>query len=223
MSGAKLGSVLLLESLLFTLLMGVLGYVPRTQAHEICPAVLEIKETAPGRYDVLWRTPLLSGMRLPVVLQFPDDVRYVTDPFVQELSDSIIERRVIEPVGGTLAGKRVQFVGLQATITDVLVRVRTLDGRDITTFVRPLQPWFDVGARQSWGTVAGNYIMHGIKHILFGVDHLLFVLGLLLIVRDRWMLLKTVTAFTVAHGITLAIATLGYAEAPVVRSMLLSP
>jgi HupE / UreJ protein len=41
------------------------------------------------------------------------------------------------------------------------------------------------------------------------------VLGLLLIVKDRWVLLKTITAFTVAHSITLAIATLGYAEAPV--------
>jgi len=120
--------------------MGVLGYVCTAHAHEVRPAVLEIKETSPGRYNVLWRTPLLSGQPLPVVLQLPDDVRNVTDPIVQELSDSIVERRVIEPAGGTLVGKRVQFVGLQATITDVLVRVRTLDGRDITTFVHPLQP-----------------------------------------------------------------------------------
>jgi hypothetical protein len=63
--------------------------------------------------------------------------------------------------------------------------------------------------------VAGTYIVQGIRHILFGADHMLFVLGLLLIVHDRWMLLKTVTAFTVAHSITLAIATLGYAEIPV--------
>jgi hypothetical protein len=102
--------------------MGLLAYVPSTHAHEVRPAVLEIKEIGPGRYNVLWRTPLLSGQRLPVVLQFPDDVRNINDPIVQELSDSIIERRVIEPAGGTLAGKRVQFIGLQATITDVLVR-----------------------------------------------------------------------------------------------------
>jgi hydrogenase/urease accessory protein HupE len=215
LNGAKSGRALLLQLLLFTLLMGSLGCVPGTQAHEVRPAVLEIKEIGPGRYNVLWRTPLLSGQRLPVVLQFPDDVRNINDPIVQELSDSLIERRVVEPAGGTLAGKRVEFVGLQLTITDVLVRVHTLDGRDITTFVRPLQPWFDVAARQSWGTVAGNYILYGIEHILFGVDHLLFVLGLLLIVQNRWMLLKTVTAFTVAHSITLAIATLGFASAPV--------
>jgi len=56
------------------------------------------------------------------------------------------------------------------------------------------------------------YLYLGIEHILLGVDHLLFVLGLLLIVRNRWMLLKTVTAFTVAHSITLAVATFGIAR-----------
>ena len=89
-----------------------------------------------------------------------------------------------------------------------------LDGRKWTTIARPSQPWVEIAASQTWWEVMGTYIVEGIRHILFGADHLLFVLGLLLIVKDRWMLLKTVTAFTVAHSITLAIATLGYAEAP---------
>src|SRR6185436_4945732 len=58
------------------------------------------------------------------------------------------------------------------------------------------------------------YLHVGVAHILTGVDHLLFVLGLLLIVRNRWMLVKTITAFTIAHSITLAVATLGYASVP---------
>jgi hydrogenase/urease accessory protein HupE len=90
-----------------------------------------------------------------------------------------------------------------------------LDGRKWTTIARPSQPWVAVAASQSWWEVMGAYVVEGVRHILFGADHLLFVLGLLLIVKDRWMLLKTVTAFTVAHSITLAIATLGYAQAPV--------
>ena len=102
------------------------------------------------------------------------------------------------------------------TITDVLVRYALLDGREGTVFVRPAQPWLEIAAAQSWVGVAGTYVNPGVLHILFGVDHLLFVLGLLLIVKDRWMLLKTITAFTVAHSITLAIATLGFASAPVV-------
>jgi hydrogenase/urease accessory protein HupE len=90
-----------------------------------------------------------------------------------------------------------------------------LDGRSWTAIARPSQPWIEIAASQTWLEVAGTYILQGVRHILFGADHMLFVLGLLLIVKDRWMLLKTVTAFTVAHSITLAIATLGYAEVPV--------
>ena len=107
-------------------------------------------------------------------------------------------------------------MGLQATITDVLVRVQMGDGRDLTMLVKPSQAWIEIAATQGPWAVVGVYLRHGIQHICFGVDHLLFVLGLLLIVKDRWMLVKTVTAFTLAHSLTLAIATLGYAEAPLV-------
>jgi hydrogenase/urease accessory protein HupE len=184
-------------------------------AHETRPAYLEIQETAPGHFSVLWRTPLMAGMRLPVVLKLPDNVRDLREPSVQELSDSLVERRWVDAGPDGLAGKRIEFSGLQMTITDVLVRVEMLDGRKWTTIVHPSQPWVEIAASQTWAGVAATYIVQGIRHILFGADHMLFVLGLLLIVKDRWMLLKTVTAFTVAHSITLAIATLGYAEVPV--------
>jgi hydrogenase/urease accessory protein HupE len=196
------------------LLFAVAAHVPVAWAHEARPAYLEIKETAAGQFSILWRTPLLSGMRLPVMLKLPDNARNIKAPTLQELSDSLVERRWIDAGSDGLAGKRIEFVGLQGTITDVLVRVEMQDGRKSTTIARPSQPWVELAASQtSWG-VAGTYIVQGIRHILFGADHMLFVLGLLLIVKDRWMLLKTVTAFTVAHSITLAIATLGYAQAP---------
>jgi hypothetical protein len=153
-------------------------------------------------------------MRLPVVLQFPGDVRDVTEPAMRELSDSLVERRVIAAGSDGLAGKRVAFAGLPATITDVLVRVRLRDGRHTTTLVHPSQPWIEVASSRGPLAVAAGYLTAGIHHILLGVDYLLFVLGLLLIVKDRWMLVKTVSAFTVAHSITLAIATLGYASVP---------
>jgi hydrogenase/urease accessory protein HupE len=185
-------------------------------AHEARPAYLEIKETAPGLFSVLWRTPVLAGMRLPVALKLPDDVKNLREPSVQELADSFVERRWIDAGANGLAGKRIDFPGLQLTITDVIVRVEMLDGRKWTTIAHPSRPWIEFAASQTWVGVAGTYIVQGIRHILFGADHLLFVLGLLLIVKDRWMLLKTVSAFTVAHSITLAIATLGYANAPAV-------
>jgi hydrogenase/urease accessory protein HupE len=185
-------------------------------AHEARPAYLEIKETSPGRCDLLWRTPLLSGMRLPVVLRLSKDLENIKDPEVQEVTDSMVERRWIKAGPTGLAGKKIEFVGLQGTITDVLVRVEMLDGRSWTTIIRPSQPWIEMAASQTLGEVTGTFIVQGIRHILFGADHLLFILGLLLIVKDRWMLLKTVTAFTCAHSVTLAVASLGYAEAPMV-------
>ena len=54
----------------------------------------------------------------------------------------------------------------------------------------------------------------GVEHILLGVDHLLFVLGLLLLVTGRWLLFKTVTAFTVGHSASLALATFGFVSVP---------
>lgn len=194
--------------------ISLLGAGPPAWAHETRPCFLEIKETAPGRFDVLWRTPVLAGTRLPVVLKLPDGVKNLAEPDVQELADSLVERRSIDAGPEGLAGRRIEFPGLQFTITDVLVRVQKLDGTTVQSIVRPAQAWLDIGAAQSWWQVMLTYAAEGIRHILFGADHLLFVLGLLLIVRSRWMLLKTVTAFTVAHSITLAIATFGVVQLP---------
>ena len=198
------------------LLLVLLLPTARAGADEARPAYLEIKETAAGQYSVLWRTPVLSGMRLPIVLTFPADIRNLKTPTVEELADSVVERRWIDAGPKGLSGRRIEFEGLQLLITDVLVRVEMLDGRKWTAFARATQPWVEIETSQTWLTVAGTYIVDGIRHIVFGADHLLFVLGLLLIVGDRWTLLKTITAFTIAHSITLAIATLGYANAPVV-------
>jgi HupE / UreJ protein len=197
-----------------TVVLAATFFLPAAHAHESRPAYLEIKETAPGQFSVLWRTPVLAGMRLPLVLKMPDGVRNVKEPVTQELADSLLERRWIDAGPDGLAGKRVELAGLQFTITDALVRVELLDGRTFQTIARPSQPWVEIAASQSGWQVMGTYIVEGVRHILFGADHLLFVLGLLLIVKDGWMLVKTITAFTVAHSITLAIATLGYAEAP---------
>jgi hypothetical protein len=182
-------------------------------AHDARPAYLEIEETAPSRYNIFWRTPLMNGVRLPIVLKLPDDVRNMTAPAVQELPDSIIERRIIE-VDGNMAGKRIDFVGLEATITDALVRVRMLDGSESTTLVHPSHAWMEVTGSRGFLPVAGSYTLLGIEHIGFGVDHLLFVLALLIITKGTMKLLKTVTAFTVAHSITLALATLGFVHVP---------
>ena len=96
-------------------------------------------------------------MPLPIILRFSEGVSNVTEPSVRDLGDSVIERRLIK-VNGSLAGKRIDFVGIQATITDVLVRVKTLDGQESTTLVHPSQPWFELSAAPSKLHVAGAYL-----------------------------------------------------------------
>jgi len=187
---------------------------PAARAHEVRPAYLELEETRAGHFEVLWRTPVFAGMRLPVELKLPDGVREVGAPDVQELADSLLERRTFDVGDGGLAGKRIGFPGLELTFIDVLVRVAGADGSVSTTLVHPSQPWIDVPARQSTLDVMVVYLQHGIEHILGGPDHLLFVLGLMLLVRGTRRLVATITAFTVAHSITLALATLGAVRLP---------
>lgn len=183
-------------------------------AHDARPAYLEIRQASASRYDILWRIPVMAGMPLPVVLRLPEGARNVTDPAVHELADSRVERRVIEAPAG-LAGQRIEFPGLQGTIADVLVRIHDADGNTTTTLVRGSQPWIDVAAPAGGATaVFTAFVVHGIEHILLGYDHLLFVLALMLIVRNTRALVLTVTAFTLAHSITLALATLGLVHVP---------
>lgn len=187
---------------------------PSLLAHEVRPAYLEIKETTPDQFSILWRTPVLSGMRLPLALKLPDDVQNIKQPEVQELADSLVERRWINAAPTGLAGKRIEIAGLQATITDVLVRVEWLDGSTQVTRLTASTPSFVVNAAPNILGVARTYIVLGVEHILSGVDHLLFILALLIITRGGWRLVKTVTAFTVSHSITLSAATLGFIHVP---------
>jgi hydrogenase/urease accessory protein HupE len=183
-------------------------------AHEARPAYLEIKETAQGRYNVVWRTPVLAGMRLPVLLKLPAGLDDFKEPVVQERTDSLVERRWIDAGLNGLAGRRIEFPGLQLTITDVLFRFELLDGAQATELIRPSRPWVEIAAPRGALATMGVFLVHGVEHILLGIDHLLFVLALLIIVRGTWRLVKTVTAFTIAHSITLALATLGYVHVP---------
>jgi hydrogenase/urease accessory protein HupE len=200
--------------LLAAVLLGALAAAWPAGAHEIRPAYLEVTEIAPGRWTVLWRTPVLSGRRLPVRLALPEGVRDAHPPTVQELTDSLLERRTIDAGEHGLDGVRIAFVGLEATITDVLVRVARLDGTAGTTLVRPSEPWVRISGPMGRLAVVRAYWVHGVEHILFGFDHLLFVLALVLIVRGRRTLYLTITAFTLAHSITLGLATLGVMNVP---------
>jgi hydrogenase/urease accessory protein HupE len=183
-------------------------------AHESQPGSLELRQTGPDRWDVTWRAPIYYGRPHPARLELPEEWQTIGQPTRRQRSDAIIFHRVISTGGKSTDGKIIRFPGLETTITDVFIRLTRLDGSVMTAVARPTKPWAELRGKRPWHATAVEYMGTGFHHILLGVDHLLFVLGLLLIVRGRLMLLKTITSFTLAHSITLAIATLGYASAP---------
>jgi hydrogenase/urease accessory protein HupE len=183
-------------------------------AHESQPGTLELRQVARERYEVTWRAPIYFGQPHPARLELPGHWRTVVEPTVRLLPDSQVFRSVVTVGSQGVEGSTIRFPGLERTITDVFVRIGRLDGTTMTAVARPSKPEARLRGERTWLTTAGEYVGLGFHHILQGVDHLLFVLGLLLIVKGRVSLLKTVTAFTVAHSITLAVATLGLARAP---------
>ncbi len=183
-------------------------------AHEVRPGFLELRETGPGTYSFLWKKPAGGEVEIRIAPSIPDGCRLATFDRQPLTPGALVVRGTLACTGG-IAGKTIAIAGLEATVTDVLVRVVFADGRLESHMLRPASPAVTLGAATTGGQRAAGYLRLGVDHILMGVDHLLFVLGLLLIVSDRWMLLKTITSFTVAHSLTLAVATLGWARAPV--------
>ena len=178
-------------------------------AHELQPSLLEIRQLTTERYELIWRAPIYYGKPHPAKMELPAHWKTISKPTLTQLSDSQLHRRLVHVPDGDIDGAKVRFVGLEATITDVFVRISWLDGVETTAVARPGRPWFEIRGQPSAWRVAGDYTLLGVEHILSGYDHLAFVLALMLIVSGWRRLLLTVTAFTLAHSITLAAAVLG--------------
>jgi len=182
-------------------------------AHEVRPAYLELRQADDEIYDVLWKVPSRGDLRLGLYVRLAADVQELTPPRGEFVGDAYVERWRVRRHGG-LAGTSIGIDGLESTMTDVLVRVENRDGTTQVTRLFPSAPSFVVQAAPTATEVAATYVRLGTEHILLGVDHLLFVLALLFLVRGWRRVLGTITAFTVAHTITLAAATLGYVHVP---------
>jgi hypothetical protein len=193
--------------------IGLALLLPRpATAHELQPGFLQLTEATPGQYEVLWKQPTSLGNPLRLTPVFPVSCQALNAPRNEVLPQSWVWRmRLSCPAG--LAGQTLIIEGLEAFATDVLIRIEHDDGRVETHLLKPADPSVrlnDVaGAQGRW-----TYLTLGIEHIALGIDHLLFVLGLLLIVGNRWALIKTITSFTIAHSITLAISTLASIQLP---------
>ena len=181
-------------------------------AHEVRPAYLELRETKPDEFSVLWKVPALGDMRLGLYLQLPETCKPKADP-VRSIEGGAYTERWTAACSGGLKG-HITIDGLRSTVTDVLARIEYRNGSVEIARLTPDAPRFVVAGAQSGWEVARTYFQLGVDHILSGLDHLLFVFALILLIHDRWMLVKTITAFTLAHSITLAGASLGYFSLP---------
>ena len=192
--------------------------------HELRPAYLELTQTGAESWSVLWKVPARGDMRLSIHPRFPENCAFTSEPVTAATSSAYTQRMAIKCKGG-LVGRAVDIDGLRVTMTDVLVRSVRTGGSAQVAHLTPTVPAIVIEAAPGFMKLARTYMVLGVEHILGGVDHLLFVLGLLLIVQSRWVLIKTITAFTIAHSGTLAAVTLGWlhvAQPPVEAVIALS-
>jgi hypothetical protein len=183
-------------------------------ADEIRPALLDIKEQNTGLFAVTWKVPTRGNRVLAITPQLPESLELLGSPSVQDIPGARIEHATYKNNGASLTGQRIVIDGLSALQTDVLLLIQLQNGTQHSAILRPGSPEFTIPLEASKFEIAGDYWRMGTIHILEGVDHLLFVLALLLIVPGLGPLVKAVTAFTVAHSITLALATLGVVHVP---------
>jgi hypothetical protein len=183
------------------------------QAHESLPIFLGLVEEGPGTFTTTWRIPATQGAPPAVSPSFPSQCVGSAPPAMGQEPGSLVGRQILKCGAAGLSQGEIALVGLDQTVLDALVRIEFADGREITEVLHPGSPALSLDDRPQHVDV-GGYFRLGVEHILFGVDHLLFVTGLVLIVRRAWRLAKTITAFTAAHSITLALATLGFVQVP---------
>ncbi|WP_429820565.1 HupE/UreJ family protein [Ensifer sp. B1-9] len=181
-------------------------------AHEVRPAYLQLHEERPGEFRVLWKVPMQGNMKLALEPQFSGKTEEASTAVNQDVNGARIRTWTMR--APALRGQTLTIGGLEATMTDALVQVEYMDGTTWTGRFTPRAPAAVIPAADTASSVAGVYLSLGIEHILFGVDHLSFVLALLIITHGTWLLVKTITAFTIAHSITLALATLGFVHVP---------
>ena len=205
-------------------LMLAWAWPSQSLAHQFWPGYLQLRQTGAETYEAMWKVPATSGLRLRIYAQLPASC-HATSPAVGSFAaGAYIERWNVRCAGG-LNGGVITVEGLATATTDALIRIERLDGSAQVAMLTADAPSVAIEAAPGWTQIASTYLGLGVEHILLGIDHLLFVLALLFLVQGWRRVIITITAFTVAHSLTLAAATLGLvhiAQAPVEASIALS-
>ena len=199
--------------LLAPLLMLSISLPYKVSAHALDPGYLELAALGQDQWRVAWRVPDVSGRPMPLEARLPETCEYEVPPAPTFDGRAWISGWVATCPEG-LVGGEIAIPGLERTRTETLVRYELKPGETRVERLTPSDTAFLVPPEAGSLDILAGYVGLGITHILEGVDHLLFVLALLLLIRDRARLFWAVTAFTLAHSITLAAATLGWLHIP---------
>ena len=189
------------------------GFSFNSRAHEIRPAYLQIQQTSETSYQLIWKVPRKGDMVISLQPIFSDGFTLSQASENKESEGSMVFHYTLkgsEPLRGSV----LSINNLEKTMVDVLVNITYLNGEKLTLMLRPDQPETVLPGETSKWQVISTYAILGVEHILFGFDHLLFVLALLIISVGFKKLLYTITAFTLAHSITLSFSVLGIANLP---------
>lgn len=211
---ASVSNLILRRTLVCGSLSLLLSVALTVSAHEVRPAYLQLHQTAAETYHVFWKVPGRGdNLRLGLYVELPKNCSNTSQPRSTFGDNTFVEQWDVKCVGG-LTGGVIQVAGLNATMTDVLVRLERIDGTTQVTRLTPAASSFTVEAAPRTTQVAGTYLRLGIEHILTGWDHLLYILAMLLLVRGWRRVILTMSAFTLTHSITLTAAALGWVHAP---------
>jgi hydrogenase/urease accessory protein HupE len=209
----------------FLLLFFLLCLPMSASAHSVPPSFLQITLQTDGYYDMVWKVPTRGKDALAISPKLPKHCQDYVAPRNQAVTNAMLTHRRLDCGQIGLSGQSISIEGIEGSIANVLVRIVLNNQQTQTLILQATRPSFMVTGDLSWQQVTVDYAKLGIEHILLGIDHLLFVFGLLLLVRNRWSLIKTITAFTIAHSITLAASALGWvkvAQGPVEAVIALS-
>ncbi|MBI4516009.1 MAG: HupE/UreJ family protein [Deltaproteobacteria bacterium] len=190
-------------------------------AHSFEPALLELREQAAGVFDLVWKTPRVwTDASQALSPQLPGVCRPLDRPQAEPIETVTFARVDCGPT--RLGGQSLAVSGLANSPFHVIVRITWSDGTSVHGVLQSGAESFAVrasaggqhGGGAGAGRVLASYLRLGGEHILLGFDHLLFVFGLLLLVNGARALVKTVTAFTLAHSVTLALSALQLVQLP---------
>lgn len=190
------------------LLLGLLIIAAPAYADELRPGYLEFTQRTQTTWKLIWKSPIKGGVTPDTAPVLPKGC--VSSPnSLRELVDATLVSTSEVTCASDVAGATIGLTGFGASQTDVLVRVAPL-GRPVQVMrLTAAQPMAEIRAKPDRLQVARTYFVSGIDHILFGYDHLLFVVSLVLLLSGFWTVAKAVTAFTLAHSLTLIGTTLG--------------